>query len=292
MHILTKILFIISLLFFTLQADKELQHTYSILDKNIMLSDIVKNPKKDTLLFSISPSRHSKRVKSKELLQLLKKHGYKDFTAKYAYVQFSQKSPINTDTIKNRLIFYYKERYKKIQIQEVKISPNKYISHLPKSYTVGFARNAYLSRKGILYIKTPDNKKIFFNYNIYAKLNVYETKKKIEKGDELSELNCKKKSIILEKFKAMPLIDLPPAHYEAKHRLKKFSLLTQRDVVGLFLVKRGSYINVFLQDEGVYITFGAKALQSGRYGDTISVINQNKKKIHVRVIGKNRAEVK
>ncbi|MEN4053216.1 MULTISPECIES: flagellar basal body P-ring formation chaperone FlgA [Sulfurimonas] len=292
MHIFTKALFILSLLFLTLQANQELQHEYSVTGKDIMLSDIVNSPKEDARLFQISPSRHSKRVKSKELLRLLKEYGYKNFQAKHAYVQFSQKSPINTDKIKNSLIEYYQEKYKDIKIEKVDLLPSKYMTHLPKEYKVGFSRNAYLSRKGVLYIKTPDNKKIFFNYNMYARLNVYETKKKIEKGEELSELNCKKKSIILEKFRAMPLMDLPRARYEAKHRLKKFSLLTQRDVVGLFLIKRGSHVNVYLQDEGVYITFGAKALQSGRYGDTITVVNQNKKKIHVRVIGKNRAEVR
>jgi flagella basal body P-ring formation protein FlgA len=292
MHIFTKILLILSLLFYTLHAKQELKRIYTFSNNKIMLSDLIKNPKKDALLFEIPSSRHSKRIKSRELVEILKKYGYKDFAPKHAYVQFSQKSPIDTSKIKKAVSNYYQKIYNSIEIQKIEIYPVKYTRYLPKDYTVGFARNSYLSRKGVLYIKTPDNKKIFFNYNIYAKLNVYETKKRIEKGEEISALNSKKKSIILQKFKAMPLMDLPKKRYEAKHRLKKFSLLTQRDVVGLFLIKRGSHVNVFLRDEGVYITFGAKALQSGRYGDTISVINQNKKKIRVRVIGKNRAEVK
>ncbi len=292
MQIFTKVLFIFSLLFSTLQANQELQHRYSVTGKDIMLSDIVGGLEEDVLLFHISPSRHSKRVKSKELLKLLKKYGYTNFLARYTYVQFTQKSPIDIDKIKNSLIEYYQEKYKDIKIKRVDLLQDKYMTHLPKEYRVCFSRNAYLSRKGVLYIETPENKKIFFNYNIYAKLNLYETKKRIKKGEELSRLNCKKKSIILEKFKAMPLMELPRARYEAKHRLKKLSPLTQRDVVGLFLIKRGSYVNVDLQDEGIHITFNAKALQSGRYGDNITVINQSKKKIHVRVIGKNRAEAR
>jgi flagella basal body P-ring formation protein FlgA len=90
----------------------------------------------------------------------------------------------------------------------------------------------------------------------------------------------------------MPILELPKERYEAKHRLKKFTILTKRDVTALFLVRRGTYVTVTLQDEGVNIVFSARAIQNGRYGDTIAVIHNNKKKIYVTVTGKNRVKVK
>ena len=280
------------LLFQTLLFSSELQHEYIIQSDTVKLSDIIKNPKKDYILFNINPARHSKRVKSSKLIKKLKNYGYNDFHTKHAYVQFTRKSPIETRTLKNTLIKYYKEKYTHIDIQEVHINPSKYLTHLPNNYTIGFSRNAYLSHKGVMYIKAMNNKKYFFNYTILAALPVYVTTKKIEKGDEISLLNTRKKSIILDRLKAAPLMELQKNRYEAKHRLKKDAIITQRDITGLYLVKRGSNVSVSIIDEGVQITFRAKAVQNGRYGDTILVVHKNNKKIPVIVTGKNRAEVK
>ena len=68
-------------------------------------------------------------------------------------------------------------------------------------------------------------------------------------------------------------------------------LITSRDVTGLYLVKRGESVNVTLKSSGIDISFSAKALTSGRAGDMISVLRSEGKKIKVRVIGKNRAEM-
>jgi flagella basal body P-ring formation protein FlgA len=80
--------------------------------------------------------------------------------------------------------------------------------------------------------------------------------------------------------------------YQSKHNLKKDSVITQRDVLGLYLIKRGSNINVKLENAGINIFFSAKALQNGRIADTISVLQKNGKKIKVKVTGRNKAEMK
>ena len=53
----------------------------------------------------------------------------------------------------------------------------------------------------IAYLKfVKGNKKIFFNYIVEAEIKVIKSKNEIKRGDELSNLNTKKKSIILNKF--------------------------------------------------------------------------------------------
>jgi len=287
-----KFLLIFQLFSITLLATTELQKEYIVTNKRVMLSDIIKDPKEDLLLYEITSTRHSKRVQASKLLKKLQTYGYRDLSSKHAYIQFSQKSPIDTKPLEDAVVRYYKKYYKNIKIKKVVVEPNRYLTKIPQNYTVGFTRNAQLSHKGIFYIKTDTNKKIFFHYLIDGTINVYETKKPIKKGEELSFLNCQKKSIMLDKFRAMPLVILPRGHYEAKHRIKKFKLLTQRDVEKLFLVKRGAHITVTLQNGGIDIIFSGRALQSGRYGDTITIMHNNNKKIHVVVTGKNRAKVK
>ena len=276
----------------TLFATEYLQSNYFVEDDFVMLSDIVSNPAQDRKLFDIDRNRHTKRVKEKELLQTLQEYGYTDYRAKHPYVQFSKKSPINTNKIQTYIENLYKKKYSSIDIKEISVQSRSYIEKLPTYYEVGSDRKAHLDNNGIIFIKTIKNKKIFFNYQIRAEITVYVPTQELRRGTELSVLNSKKKSIMLDKFRAMPLQNIEPHTLETKHRVKVGRVFTHRDVVGLYLIKRGSKINVTLEDGRISISFSAEASQSGRLGSTISARKNDGKQIKVLVTGKNRAEMK
>jgi flagella basal body P-ring formation protein FlgA len=291
MRLYLKIFLFITIFFTQLFATQELQNEYFIDGQKVMLSNIVKSPKTDEILFNINPARHSKRVQASELIKRLDSYGYRGYHAQHTIIQFSQKSHINTKLFKESIQSYYKERYPGIVVEEITIKPLKYLTKLPKEYTLFFKKRAYLTNQSLFFLKTLDNKKIFFNYTLLAKTPIYFAKKNIAKGEEISHVNTEKKSIILHKFRAMPLVTLQKGRYEAKHQIKRGSLLTQRDMTQLYLVKRGTEITVTLHNEGISIIFYAEALKSGHINDTIPVRYKNKK-IPVRITGKNRAEVK
>ncbi len=274
-------------------AANNLQSNYFIQNDFIMLSDIVHVKKKDDKkLFNIDKYRHSKRIKRDKLLKILQKNGYSNYASKHSYIQFTKRSPIDTTLIQNSIKKLYTQKYKTIKISSITIIPTHYLEKLPQNYSVHFNERAHLSKKGVLYIKTDDNKKIFFNYQILAAVSVLTARNNIKKDSELSSVNTRKKSIILNKFRAMPLQGLHVSSYQAKHNLKTNDIITNRDVIGLYLVKRGSNVSVSLQNEGIDIFFSAKALQNGRLGDSISVMQKNNKKLKVVVVGRNKAEVK
>jgi len=288
----TKIIF---LLIFSTQifATNYLQSNYFVKNDFVMLSDIVQvNKKNDKKLFNIEQYRHSKRIKREKLLKILQKNGYNDYASQHPYIQFTKQSPIDTIHIQNSIKKLYIQKYKTIKILSITLAPMYYLEKLPKNYTVHFNERAYLANKGVLYIKTDDNKEIFFHYKILAKVSVLTVRKKIKKDNELTSINTRKKSIILNRFRSMPLQDLHTSRYQAKHNLRTNDIITIRDVIGLYLVKRGSNVNVSLQNAGIDIFFSAKALQNGRLGDTISVVGKNDKKLKVVVVGRNRTEVK
>ncbi|MEN8304469.1 MAG: flagellar basal body P-ring formation chaperone FlgA [Campylobacterota bacterium] len=286
-----KILFLLSFSI-SLFADVYLKNSYYVKEKEIMLSDIVKNIENDVKLFDIDKNRYSKRVKSKKILQILQSHGLKDYKSKHAYIQFTKKSPIKTQKIKNAIEKVYKEKYTHIKIKTVSVEPRSYIGTLPQSYETVLKSKSHLSKDGILYIKTDDKKKIFFNYKIDAEVVVYEARNDIKRNIELSNLNSKKKSIILNKFRAMPLQNILKGTLQSTHNIKRGTILTTRDAQGLYLVKRGSNVNVTLSSSNLAISFSAEALQNGRFADIITVIKSNGKKVKVRVTGKRRAEVR
>lgn len=287
-------LFFLAYFFFlvcSLGAAEYLKSNYYVQTDSVMLSDLVAHPKNDLQLFEIQENKHTKRVKADELLELLKKYGYKEYKSKHNYVQFSKKSPINTQKIEKKLIQHYKSRYSSIDIKSLTLTPRSYIETLPKKYSFGISRRAHLSNRGYCYIYTPDKKKIFFNYTLFATIDAYVSKEEIQRGTELDMLNTKKKSIMLDKFRAMPLQEIQPHTLEATHLIRSHTTLTSRDVTELYMVRRGATVSVMLKNSGINISFSAKALTSGRRGDTITVMNSNDKKIKVRVVGFNRAEM-
>jgi len=287
----TKIIFLLifPILIF---AANNLQSNYFIQNDFIMLSDIVHVDKQnDKKLFNIDKYRHSKRIKRDKLLKILQKNGYSNYTSKHSYIQFTKQSPIDIRILQESIKKLYKNKYKNIKISSIIIAPTHYLDKLPKHYSVHFNKRAHLSNKGVLYIKTDDDKKIFFNYEIVTTITVLVARNNIKKDSELSSVNTRKNSIILNRFRAMPLQRLHVSKYQAKHNLKTNDIITNRDVIGLYLIKRGSNINVNLKNAGINIYFSAKALQNGRLGDSISVLQKKGKKLKVIVTGRNKAEV-
>jgi len=287
---LIKYLFLI-LIFIQLNASSILQKTYYINSNDINISSIIKNIDIDKNLFNIQPNKYSKRVKSKLLIKILKQHGYMDFKAQSNYITFKKKSYIDTSKIQDVILKYYKQKYDIIEIQKIDVNPRSYITHLPQDFSVHLRKRDFLSNHGIVNIKTPKNKRIFFDYMIKAKLPVYITKTKLKMNTEISELNTEKKSIVLNRLKAKPIQQIIKNTLQVKYNINKNKILTSQNIEKLNLIKRGASINIILHDSGIDISFTAKALRNAKMGDIVTVENKNKKRFKVKVIGKNKAEM-
>jgi flagella basal body P-ring formation protein FlgA len=236
-------------------------------------------------------NKNSKRVKSSFVVNVLKQNGYKNIQKQTNYIIFKRKSHIDISDIKNKLLAYYKSNYKHIDIKDIEIYPRGFIKQLPKSYTIHIRNRNYLSHKGILSIKTPKNKQLFFDYYIRANIIVYKTKYKIKKSTQLTPFNTYKKVISLDKLRAKPLQHLTKETLQTKYQLKQDKILTIQNTQKLDVIKRGANISVILHDGGIDISFVARALQNAKVGDTIRVETTNNKKLKVKAIGKNKAEM-
>lgn len=290
MHILIKFLIFI---FFPLVlfASFELEEVYYIEGRDIDLSVITQDKKNGFIIGTIDEGRTQKMIKSKDIVELLGKYGYKDFKSKSAYVTFIQKSHLDLSSIKENLVEHFKQNYKNITIQELTIVPRGYLKNLPKEFEVGIEKDAYLSKNGTIFIETPQKRKYFFDYDIKAYVDVYITADNIKKGTNISFQNSTKKTVLLDKLKDVPIQNIDETLFETSKQLPKESIITMRDVVPLKIVKRGSIISITYDNDGMAITFNAKALQDAKLNDIIKVQNDNKKIIKVRVIGENMAVV-
>lgn len=280
------------LLFFSheLFAGIILESEYYVSTDEINLSCILPQTQNDAHLFTITQGRETKRVPVQELISLLKSYGYTDITAKGQYVQFTKQGLFDTSKIKNEIIKIYKQRYKQIEIKNIEVHSRGYLETLPQEYTLYMQAKSHLKNNGMFYIKTNQNKKIFFDFALNAELDAYFARENIQKNTEFSSINTVKKSIILDKFQAQPIQNITDGAVQSKHNIKKDTLLTSRDIVQLQLIRRGSEVNVLLESDNMSISFSAEALEDGVYEQIIEVQKQNGTKIKVKVVGKNRGE--
>ncbi|WP_310441505.1 flagellar basal body P-ring formation chaperone FlgA [Sulfurimonas sp.] len=282
---------LIALILLNLHAEDILEEVYYVDKKNITFASIVPDTKNDFHIVTIDSSRYSQKIKAKDLIKLLDKHGYKNYSSKSNYINFVLKSPIDTSYIEQKIKDYYEKKYENIEIKTVFIKPRGYITSLPENYIVNIRNNDFLSSNGTINIKTKENKKVFFDYYITANVEIYISKDIIKKETHLSPLNCTKKSVQLDSFRDKPLQNIETASLQAKRHIPKDMILTLRDIEVLDVVKRDSMININLYKDGIAITFSAKALQDGKVNDIINVQNSSGKILKAKVTSSNTAEI-
>lgn len=286
------IAFIFLLISTQLFSQTILKDTYSIDSYNIYTKDIFPNLKQNIFLYEVDENKHSKRVKSSDLIKKLKKLGIDNLRSSSRYIKFQILSPIDTTIIETFLRNHYLHKYKNIKIKSITISTRGYIKKLPKKYIVEIRDRSFLSQNGVVNTKEINNKKIFFNYNIDADIKVLKTKQKIKRGEKISLFNTKHTVMKFDKFKASPISELKKDTYQTKRQIKADKVLTTRDIETLNLVHKNSQVSVGLYDSGIYITFSAKALQNGKLGDIITIQKSDLKRLKVRVVGKKKVEIR
>lgn len=270
----------------------ELHSVYYVNNKDITLRDILPEATENLVLYTIRDHKHSKKVKAKNLIALLKQHSSEQITSSSRYIRFIEKSPIDIEPIKNRLKERYKEHYPNMKINSIVVMPRGFIKSLPENYKVSINKKEHLSSQGIVSIKTPENRKHFFDYTVDATLYVYIAKRDIRRYERISALNTIKKRIDFNQFRALPINVDNLNVTQAKRKIKTGKALTQRDIQTLHLVKKGANVNVNLKNKNINISFLAKALQNGRLNDIITVQKRDKTRLRVRIISKNQVELK
>lgn len=284
-------LFVLLVLPVYVHAISMLESVYYVKDREVISSVVTGDEKNTFTILRIDEGDYLKKIKAKELEELLNKHGYREFAAKNSYVSFILKSPIDTSYIKQRLIERYEKEYRFIDIKEIVLEPRSYMQSLPDEYEVEIKKREHLSKEGVISIETPQKKKYFFDYYLKAYIIVYESKKSIKKGTKISPAHYIKKSVLLDDYRAKPLQDMETLTLQAKRQIPKARVMTVLDVEELDVVKRGSVINVSMKNGNMIINFTAEALKDAKVNDIISVKNSNGKIFKAKVTGRDMAVI-
>jgi flagella basal body P-ring formation protein FlgA len=269
----------------------EIKKTYYIDSRDINSSLFFKD-KKEVKLYTIPKHKHSLRIRDDQLQKLLKDKGFNNFSIKPRFIYFELKSPIDTTKIENFLKDHYKAKYEKIKINKVLVQPRTYMQSLPTNYTIEFRNRSHLSNEGVLSIEDNSKRKYFFNYMVDADIDALKAKKKILRGEEISNINSVVESVKLDDFRSIPLQRLDTSEFQAKYHINKGEMISRRDVRKLDLVREDTQVSVSMENSSFAITFSATALQSGKLNDIITIQKRDGRKLKAKVIGKQRVEIR
>lgn len=286
-----KIILFLLLVYLNIFATQHIQKSYYIDSRDINSTLFFKN-KEEITLYKIPKSKHSLRIRKDQLEKLFKQNGFNDFEIDSRYVYFELNSPIDTTKLKNFLKEHYKNKYASMKINHISIKPRSYMEQLPKSYTIDIRSRSHLANEGVVSIEDDMNRKYFFNYKIDAKVNVLKATKKILRGEEITPYNSKVHTIEFQRFYSIPLQKLYRSEFQAKYHIDKDDLILTRDLKKLDLVKEDTQVSVSLHSDGIAISFSARALQSGKLNDIITIQKRNGRKLKARVVAKQRVEIK
>jgi flagella basal body P-ring formation protein FlgA len=163
---------------------------------------------------------------------------------------------------------------------------------LPEEYSLEFKNNAFRYAKSSVQVHDLHSKKRYFlKYSLKATVKLFKARHNINRGRILTQIDVRYAPIEFTRLKSMPFDFKQKTDIRLKKRLLKGKIIYNKDVEQLPAVLKGSLVLVSLVTGTVHLEFQATALRDAHIGDEIYVEKRDKKRLRVKVIGKNQVEI-
>ena len=275
--------FILSVILFA--QSLQLQESYNISSNDIYAKHIFKDIKSNFFLLSIPEHSNRFKISSKKIEAEFLLHGINIKTNRTGIVTFIRSDTFDTSILKNELASKFQEALPTLNIDNISLMCRCKLKELPKDYKIVIKRSSLHKSSGTFYIKH-NNERHFFTYKIKATLAVIKTKDDVKNKEQLNAYNTYDDEIDFKNFNSIPLQNISLGQVISSRSLKKNTIITQKHVKKLPLIRKGDYVRVQLNDGAVRIEFGAKALKDGSLSDIISIRKSDGSRLEATVIGK------
>lgn len=279
------------LLYVSTAGALELKPLYSFSGNTIYSTTLFPSLGKKFELFKVPASKTKYRVPSAKVIFLFEQQGINLESPGMRSVIFIKKSPVDLSPLTTAVRSLYEEKFPTITIKKILVTPRIYTESLPLEYSVDFGSNSSEHSNGTFYIRTPDNKKLFFDYTIDAVIDVVHTKSDLKRKTELSTFNTTIKNISIDSVDGEPLTTVEPHQYRLKYNIDADTPLEMRDVESSPMVKRGKQVLVSMKNGLVLVEFAATALEDGALHDIIAIRKADGQRVKARVAGLNKVEI-
>ena len=285
-----KYLLILLLIFNAFSA--VLKPSYSILSQDFNASVIDKDIKDDFVIYHFNSHRHHKSFSSSYLIELFQDHGITLEDQTKTIVRVNQKSHTNFEPIKKKIHDYYKQHYPKMNIKNITIQSNDIFTALPKEYRLIFKSKAFKYANSSLQLEFKGSRqRHFVNYTLEATIKVLKARHNLNRGKILQQIDV---LYVREPFKRLthtPLNFSLQKKLRVKKRINKGKIIYEKDLEPIPDVLKGKSVLVRLINGHVHLEFQAVSVQDASIGDEIYVQKKDKKRLRVKVIGKNLVEI-
>jgi len=209
----------------------------------------------------------------------------------------AQATPIPTKNIEKVIHDSYTKKYPTIEIESIRV---KQIGKTPRNFDTFKEQEIVLPKPAlkrdkstisVLYSTPKKDKKIYFKYQIKAKISIYKATNLIPRETPLTLENLHLEKIPFTNIISQPIGKDDLNRYSAKRAIKKNRIITILDIKKSLDIIKNQHVNATIVDEDLKITFQAKALQSGFIGDIIKIKRGKKKIFRAKIVSKNRVEV-
>jgi len=252
--------------------------------------------KENRTILSVSAALSTYKIPSLDLISNVKKYlslPIKDNSGgivtldKQCYIKYEK------NKIKQALKNAFKKKYKSIKIAKLQITP---ISSFPNDFDsyiydrINIKEHKLRKKSGsfIALYKNSIGKKvrIFFKYNILAKISLFKAKHNIRSGKILSQNDFEKNEVNFDKIPLNFIKDLKSGAYIAKNYIRKGAVITKYMIKKATLVKKKDTLRSIIKDGNLQVEFFSKALEDGNLGDIIKTIGNNGKIYKAKIVGK------
>ncbi len=277
-----------------------IQEKYCIKNDLLTLKDIYPLSKKDFTIISLPKNISRYKIPSVDIIYKIKSYislpiidnsGGIVLLDSQCFVDYGK------DLIEKELKEAFKKRYKDIKIFKLDIKP---ISSFPKnfkdfSFYKIISNNNLRKKEGnfaVLYKNSRSQMiRIYFRYNIRAKISLFKAKHNIHNGKILSQNDYKKIEVDFDKIPSGFVKSLKNGVYITKNYIRKDAIITGYMIKKATLVRKKDTLRSIIRSGGVEIEFFTKALQNGNKGDIIKTIGRDGRVYRAKIVDKGLVEI-
>ncbi len=268
-----------------------LQEHYRYETPVIWSDDLFPSLQKHFIVLEIPEKKTRYRIKASELCERFEREGI-TIESNESIVSFERQFTFDMTPLDEALRAHFKEVYPDMIIQALHVNPRAYMTGLPESYEIIIPKKAHQRAKGTFYIKSEDQKRYFFDYELVATIPTVTAKMTIDRRDALTPFNTRLTQSSFTNFTVPPLAPLTSdMQWRAKIRLVSGRLLSERDVEPIPIVKRDTPVTAVLKSASMIIELSVTAEEDGGLYDMITVKKSDGETLRAKVIGTGKVEI-
>jgi flagella basal body P-ring formation protein FlgA len=263
--------------------------SYTISSKIVYSTDLFPNIEKKFEIAKIPDYSFEYKIPTTKLKSIFKSNGIEIQTPDKFYIKFVASMNYDEELIKKRIYEEFTENYDDLEINSITISPNtKTNLNGYQISSINFDKYMTNNARGTLGVTftngSSQNKNVYFTFEIEAKQKILIATDNIEKDEILSKGNIALTLVPFIKRQTSTKEDILSDRYIcASQNIKKGSVITDRVIKKVDIIKRGSSVNAVYSKGAIDIEFSATALQNGTF-DEIILIQRDDKKYKAKVI--------